>query len=433
MCVVLTAVVVAVPRDAEAAAQREWVGLPNGNWSNAANWNGGTQIANGDFLTFGDGSSGGRATNDLVGGNFQRITLQHSLANGYVLDGNGIVLAEFTADEDAGIHEIALNIAGEARTLIADGAFITLSGTNTFTGDVDIAGELTVTSNAALGADTGMTNILPGGELQFAGRDLGNELIRVSPHDAGDCAITNGPGDSVLRNIQVGKSNCINNAGTLNFPNGIQPFAGEFDLLLFGGTYLVGGTSAATGPLRLTGETSLAWNSNAAVDIDFEPFEELQPGGTITGAGTAKSLDFRHGFFKPGNGAASGRFILTGGLSLEDVTLNTVLNGSTTGTGYSQVQAGGTISLGPNTNLDVTLGFTPTAGQSFRIIDNTGAGAVVGTFAGLPEGSTFSRGGRTFTISYKAGTGNDVEITLTNAAPTDPRPFKLRLPMVAKG
>jgi autotransporter-associated beta strand protein len=171
--VVLVAVAVAVPRDAEAAAQREWVGMPNGTWSSASNWNGGTQIANGDFLTFGDGSNGGQTTNDIAGGSYQRITFEHSTGNGYVLQGNAITLEELTVAKDAFIHEIALNIGGTARTLVADGSTLVLSGTNTFSGDIDVVGTLEARTNEALGSIARSTNILPDGTLAISGRDLG--------------------------------------------------------------------------------------------------------------------------------------------------------------------------------------------------------------------------------------------------------------------
>jgi uncharacterized repeat protein (TIGR01451 family) len=64
----------------------------------------------------------------------------------------------------------------------------------------------------------------------------------------------------------------------------------------------------------------------------------------------------------------------------------------------------------------IGLGFTPILGQVLTLVNNTGAGAVVGTFTGLPQGSTViaSFGGNTyyFTLSYTGGDGND--ITLTN-------------------
>ena len=94
------------------------------------------------------------------------------------------------------------------------------------------------------------------------------------------------------------------------------------------------------------------------------------------------------------------------------------LNGATVGTDYSQLQAGGTISLGSAT-LSVTLGsaFTPTPDEEFTIINNTGTSAIKGTFAGLAEGATLTVSDTTFSISYTGGTSGN-SVVLTALAPT---------------
>jgi hypothetical protein len=58
-------------------------------------------------------------------------------------------------------------------------------------------------------------------------------------------------------------------------------------------------------------------------------------------------------------------------------------------------------------------------GTVFTLINNDSTDAVLGTFAGLAEGATFTTGGATLRISYRGGTGNDV--TLTTIANTAPR------------
>jgi hypothetical protein len=88
------------------------------------------------------------------------------------------------------------------------------------------------------------------------------------------------------------------------------------------------------------------------------------------------------------------------------------------------------VTIGADTALQLTLGFIPTTGQQFRIIDNTGSSAISGTFDGLPEGATFFRSGRPFSITYKGGSGNDVVVT---ALAPDPRPYKRVLMMLAAG
>ncbi len=86
------------------------------------------------------------------------------------------------------------------------------------------------------------------------------------------------------------------------------------------------------------------------------------------------------------------------------------LNGTTAGAGYDQLSVTGTVNLAGAT-LNVNLAFTPALGSAFMLIQNDGKDAVLGTFAGLPEGATLMLNGMTFQISYVGGTGNDVVLT----------------------
>ena len=72
-----------------------------------------------------------------------------------------------------------------------------------------------------------------------------------------------------------------------------------------------------------------------------------------------------------------------------------------------------------NALLSTTLlaSFVPAVDASFIIINNDGMDAIVGTFAGLGDDTTFSIGGNAFRISYDGGSGNDVTLTALNDAP----------------
>jgi hypothetical protein len=113
----------------------------------------------------------------------------------------------------------------------------------------------------------------------------------------------------------------------------------------------------------------------------------------------------------PGVLTVNGNFAQTasGTLSLE-------LNGPTAGTEYDRLAVAGTVTLAGQ--IAATLGFTPTPGQSFVVIDNAGTDAVVGTFTGLAEGATLPASGHSLRINYAGGDGNDV--TLTVLAPPAP-------------
>src|SRR5439155_23696682 len=91
----------------------------------------------------------------------------------------------------------------------------------------------------------------------------------------------------------------------------------------------------------------------------------------------------------------------TGNVALDPSSHMAVeLNGTTVTTTYDQVGVTGTVNLG-SAVLDVTLGYLPTAGDSYTIVNNDGtADAVVGTFAGHAEGTSFPVGTRTLKITY---------------------------------
>jgi hypothetical protein len=122
----------------------------------------------------------------------------------------------------------------------------------------------------------------------------------------------------------------------------------------------------------------------------------------VTAAGASVSPGFSPGIINTGNLA------LTAGS-----TVNIEINGPVLGTQYDQLNVTGTVSLG-NASLNVMLDslYTPSAGQSFTIINNDGSDAVTGTFGGLAEGDVFYAGSTSFQISYAGGTNNN-DVVLT--------------------
>ena len=71
----------------------------------------------------------------------------------------------------------------------------------------------------------------------------------------------------------------------------------------------------------------------------------------------------------------------------------------------SRLMATGTVALGGTLFLDVET--VPNQGDVYTLIQ---AGSILGTFAGLPEGSLFAASGRQYRISYHFST---VTITAT--------------------
>jgi hypothetical protein len=135
-------------------------------------------------------------------------------------------------------------------------------------------------------------------------------------------------------------------------------------------------------------------------------------GGTLNGTGTVSSVTVNAGTLSPGG--SPGVLHIQGNLAMSPgAAMQVELNGPVAGSSYDQLQVVGTVNLNGAT-LNLQPGFAATVGNAFLILVNDGTDAITGTFAGLPEGATFSAGGQYFSISYQAGTGNDVVLTRVN-------------------
>jgi hypothetical protein len=91
------------------------------------------------------------------------------------------------------------------------------------------------------------------------------------------------------------------------------------------------------------------------------------------------------------------------------------LGGTTSSPTFGSLTVTGAVSL--SGRLTVTSTVLPAVGSSFEILNKLSGSAIGGTFAGLPEGSTFTvQVGTTtmrFQITYVGGNGNDVVIRRT--------------------
>ncbi len=135
---------------------------------------------------------------------------------------------------------------------------------------------------------------------------------------------------------------------------------------------------------------------------------------TFGGTGTFGSLIASEGNLTPGDDGAPGILSDTGDLNMRDETILSIpINGPGAGTGYSQVQVGGQVTIANGTVLSVVLGpnFAGSGNSSYVIIKNTGSLPINGTFAGLPQGAILSVNDQQFQISYTGGSGHDVVLT----------------------
>ena len=170
------------------------------------------------------------------------------------------------------------------------------------------------------------------------------------------------------------------------------------------GTLTLSNTNTYTAATTVNAGTLLVNGSQSASAVSVNSGAIL--GGT---GGTVGAISASGGTISPGAASAGLGILNSGSVTFSSTAAyNVVLDGTTAGSGYDELDATGTVTIGPSTALNVTLGtgFTPAVGNTFSII--VSPNAISGTFASLPEGATYTVGGASFQVSYK----ND-DVTLT--------------------
>ena len=179
-------------------------------------------------------------------------------------------------------------------------------------------------------------------------------------------------------------------------------------LTMVGSNSFAGTTILEDGELRMDGV-----QTNSTIRLD---------GGLLTGRGYVGPINGNlGGTVAPGYGGAQ----YNSALHARNVALNasttfrTVITSSSPDFEGHKLQVTGTVNLGGSRLIvDIFSNFFPSNGASWMIIENDGTDQIVGTFAGLPEGSTVTGEGLLFRISYFGGTGNDVVLTRLQAPPS---------------
>jgi autotransporter-associated beta strand protein len=184
--------------------------------------------------------------------------------------------------------------------------------------------------------------------------------------------------------------------------------SGSGTLTLYGGNPFTGATLHQSGTLIVFGTLSSSTL-------------QMEDGAVLSGRGLIGPIAGTGGTASPGaNPGVSAGTLNCGSLLWTPQHLyRAELNGTVPGISHDQLNVAGTVNLG-GAALDVKLGFAGAVSNEFVIINNDGSDAVVGTFAGLPEGATLSVKGAPFRISYVGGSGNDVTLTQL-AAGTPPK------------
>ncbi len=306
-----------------------------------------------------------------------------------------------------------------------------LSGSNSYTAVTEVvAGSLRVQNSFALGATSFGTTVSAGAALEIEDAAIGGELFGV---DVGNEPLTlNGTGlanTGALRSVigdnsWSGPVTLATNAtvgvdlgsqlaltGTVGGAGGLTKVGG--------GTLILGGNSANTynGATQAQAGFLLLSKPNNVFGTSASQPVTVSAGASLGGRGKVAGINSTGGLIVPGNIAAASTANLAsvGNLVLNGGTMTVKLNGTTLGTNYDAVAVSGARNLG-NSTLNVTLGFNSAVGDKFVIIPHQGSDPVQGTFAGLPEGATFTVNGQTFQITYAGVTtaGNTANVVLTH-------------------
>jgi hypothetical protein len=236
------------------------------------------------------------------------------------------------------------------------------------------------------------------------------DTVNFTDSRSGGYALYAEGGDVIVGPSSMGRKTVIGEADSLATHLGLEQ--SELGLIYADSSLLIG--SASSGIIEQTADTQLLSTQNVIYrsgnEIRFTNSSLTTDGGNFLafpGPG--------HSFYNTGTGTdldLSGADFSSGGKLGFRVTSGTV---------YDTLKVNGSVSLsGVVLNLeDASAGaYTPSAAQSFTLIDNDGTDAVNGTFTGLAEGATVSVNGVDKKLTYLGGTGNDVALVPGNAPPT---------------
>jgi len=283
----------------------------------------------------------------------------------------------------------------------------TLGGANTFSGGTTLSSG-TLNLNSAIAPGTGAL-IIDGGTLDNTSGSaisLSNNNAQIWDGNftfAGSNALNMGSGTVTLgANVQLTVA-----ASTLT-EEGI--ITGAFSLSKAGaGTFAVVGASVFSGGNTIDAGTELVNNTSGSGtgsgNVTVNSGGILGGDGIIAGPVNVNS----GGTLAPGSSGTA--IFATGNLTIASGgDLDAVINSSTAGSGYDQIDVTGTVNLSGSTlNLSGTRPIH--LADQITLISNDAADAVAGTFNGLPEGASVTLNGANYRLNYEGGDGNDVVLT----------------------
>ncbi len=358
-----------------------WVG-GNGEWTNPANWYNQDEMM-GNTLPSYDGD--------------------------VIIDGN--VTVTLSAPANFTLESVVLS--GGASLIIADGATLNtrkggspgsngfrLDGTSGNESTLTVYGTLNINNNVDRAPRDGLdinkyTSVVigPAGALNIA--RAGEHAIEISDGliNYGSILITSPTGAGIFADGGINNS-LIDNYGTITIS------AGTTGIDLNGSISMVN-----NGFVELSGASGKLIDGNGS----------FVNNGVLSGNGAINATYFLNGasgsVLAPGTSV--GTLFFDDDVDLYGASLNIEIDGaSSPGSDYDQLIVDGALNLNGAT-LDISGAHIPSSGDVLTIINKAKAGAIAGTFNGLPEGATINLNGFPLSISYTGGNGNDVTLSFS--------------------
>jgi hypothetical protein len=366
---------------------------PPGIWHNVQILTNQTRAADADVNFFSiDGS-----TLTLLNHSTLRVQGNTLLASAATITGDGIL--QFPGDAKVfGAALLHIDVPVKANSL--DFANVSgdwyLSKPNDIPGGLNVGYRGFITHPQALG--TGKVHVEDGSRLSFTIGDatIANDFSFGDPYPVP-------PATPVFDNLNTRIG--ISAGSTVTFTGKFS--ADLIQLALTGGTFRLNGNGAFDAlSLFSTNTNWIELNGTFAPAHTSPAF--LQISGKVAGSGKFVG-QFGPGTIAPGPLGQPGRFTV---YEVGQTSLDININGPSAAADYDQLVVQGVVFDLDELAVHLAPDFTPTVGETFLILDNQGADPPFATFENLPQGATFIANNTLFQISYTAGDGNDIALTV---------------------
>jgi len=242
---------------------------------------------------------------------------------------------------------------------------------------------------------------------------FGNGVLDLTNVSDQTMSIGSLAGDGIVllagHDLNVGNNNLNTTFSGVIQDSGTLTKAGTGTLTLTGANIYTGTTTVSAGTL-VANNTNGSATGTGAVNVSAGA---LGGKGIIQGAVTIGTGSGSGAFLAPSVGSNQPlRLTLKKTLTFKaDGTYTCKLN--TNDSRADQIIAKGvTIQSGAQFDFQPVANKRLTLGTVFSAINNTSASPITGTFANLPDGSTFAAGRNNYQVSYEGGDSNDLTLTV---------------------